>query len=395
MIQVQVREGPRLLEAYAEGPGLRAHRARFGDLPVLDRATLLELARSWGLRGRGGAGFPFAIKLETVASGRRPVVVVNLSEGEPASRKDTVLGLGRPHLVLDGAVVVGRALRARDIHVVVPGDRTPVVESLRRAIAERPDAIRFRLHQAEDRFVAGQARAVLELMAGRPNLPVTSWAPEAKDGHRGRPTLLSNAETWAQVGARVLPGATGAPTTLLTWDGESRPLVSEVLEGSPWGDVLPAAEGPLLVGGYHGTWTTSDALRGLRVDREEMASAGVPLGAGALIPVAPRECPVTMTARITSYLAAQSARRCGPCFNGLPALAAAMTDLATGRGGLQRVGHLRRLVQGRGACAHPDGTARLVGSLMAVFPDDVAAHSSGACCLHHRANGHDGVWMTR
>ena len=379
MRPVLVQEGPRLLQAHAEGPGLHEHRARFGPLPALDLETLLGLARGWALRGRGGAGFPFAVKLEAVASGRRPVVVVNLGEGEPASRKDTVLGLVRPHLLLDGAVVVARALRAREINVVVPGRRGPLVEALRRAIAERPEAIRFRLHLAEDRFVAGQARAVLELMAGRPNLPVTAWSPEAVDGHRGRPTLLSNAETWAQVAARVLPGAAPVATTLLTWDGASRPLVVEVPDGSPWRDVLPGGDGPLLVGGYHGSWTTREILLGLRVDREEMASAGVPLGAGVVIPVAPGECPVTMTARITSYLAAQSARRCGPCLNGLPALALAMTDLAGGRGGVERVEHLRRLVTGRGACAHPDGTARLVGSLLAVFTGDVAAHADGGC----------------
>lgn len=394
MKQVLVREGPRLLEGYAEGPGLREHRARFGDLPVLDRATLLGLAGRWGLRGRGGAGFPFAIKLEAVASRRRPVVVVNLSEGEPASRKDTVLALGRPHLVLDGAVVVARALRVRDVHVVVPGARTPVVDALRRAVAERPDRIRFRLHEAEDRFVSGQARAVLELMAGRPNLPVTAWVPEAHDGHHGRPTLLSNAETWAQVGARVLPGAAGPPTTLLTWDGEHRPLVSEVLDGSPWSEVLPAGQEPVLVGGYHGAWATRETLASLRVDREEMASAGVPLGAGAVIPVGSGECPVSMTARITAYLASQSARRCGPCFNGLPALADAMTDLARGTGGTERVEHLRRVVSGRGACAHPDGTARLVGSLIAAFPDDVAAHAGGSC-LHQRVPSADVTAATR
>ena len=382
MNQVLVDEGPRLLEGYAEGPGLRAHRDRFGHLPVLDRMTLVGLAHRWGLRGRGGAGFPFAIKLETVASGRRPVVVVNLSEGEPASRKDTVLGLGRPHLVLDGAVVVARALRCRDVHVVVPGERTEVVEALWRAVSERPERIRFHLHEAEDRFVAGQARAVLELMAGRPNLPVTAWSPAAHHVHRGRPTLLSNAETWAQVAARVLPGSAAArPTTLLTWDGERRPLVTEVVEGTAWQDVLPSGEEPLLVGGYHGAWTTRASLAGLDVDREQMKAAGVPLGAGAVIPLSPGECPVTMTARITTYLASQSARRCGPCFNGLPALAEVVRDLAAGSGDAARLERLGRLVSGRGACAHPDGTARLVGSLLAVLPDEVAAHARGGC-LH-------------
>ncbi len=390
MKQVLVPDGLRLLKGYAEGPGLREHRARFGDLPQLDAPTLLRQAHRWGLRGRGGAGFPFATKLEAVASHRRPVVVVNLSEGEPASRKDTVLGLGRPHLVLDGAVVVARALGTKEIHVIVPGERLPVIDALRRAVAERRDRARFTVHKAEDRFVAGQARAVLELMAGRPNLPVTAWAPEAHDGHRGRPTLLCNAETWAQVGARVLPGtAAGPPTTLLTWDGEGHPLVSEVADGTPWADVIPAVDGPLVVGGYHGAWTTRERLAGLTVDREEMKTAGVPLGAGAVIPLRPGECPVTMTARLTAYLASQSAGRCGPCFNGLPALATAVAAVARGEGGVDRLEQLRASVTGRGACAHPDGTARLVGSLLVTFPEDITAHAWGGCS--HMVNITDDV----
>lgn len=385
MKRLQVSEGHRLLAGYGEGPGLAEHRARFGPLPELDLAALLGRARQWGLRGRGGAGFPFATKLEAVAAGRRRVVVVNLSEGEPASFKDAALALGRPHLVLDGAVAAARALRCRKIHLVVPGDREEVAQALQVAVAERPERLTFLVHEADPRFVAGQSRAVLELMAGRPNLPVTAWRPEAFDGHRGRPTLLSNAETWAQVAARLLPGSAGAASsTLLTWNGEDRPVVSEVADGTPWRDLLPAGDEPVLVGGYHGAWVTRARLDRCRVDREEMAAAGVPLGAGAVMPLLRGECPVTMTARIATYLASQSARRCGPCFNGLPALASAVSAVAEGRGTVDRVEHLRSLVTGRGACAHPDGTARMVGSMIATFPEELAAHARGDCAVRQR-----------
>lgn len=385
MTRIVVQKGSRLLQGYAEGPSLAAHRNRYGDLPMLGRSALLGVVRSWALLGRGGAGFPFATKLEAVATGRRPVVVVNLSEGEPASHKDAALGSGRPHLVLDGAAAVALALGVRTVHVVLPGEEPEVATAVHLAIAERRDRVGFRVHRAEPRFVAGQARAVLELMAGRPNLPVTAWSPEAFDGHRGRPTLLSNAETWAQVGARLLPGSRDArPTSLLTWDGEGEPVVIEVTDGAAWSQVLPDHRGPLLVGGYHGAWTTRERLSVLRVDREQMRAAGVPLGAGTLIPLGPGECPLTMTARITSYLAAQSAGRCGPCLNGLPALAAAVTAVASGGAGPDRIEQLCQLVTGRGACAHPDGTARMVGSLLAAFPEEVAAHARADCDVAER-----------
>lgn len=383
--ELQVHPGPALLAGVAEGPSLEAHRRRYGPLPSVALADLEGAVERLRARGRGGAAFPFVVKLRAAAQGRRPVVVVNLSEGEPASAKDSALALTRPHLILDGAAATAAALRARELHVVLPGDRPGVVAAMRTALAERDE--RFLVHTAEPRFVAGQARAVLELMAGRPNLPVTAWTPEAIRGHRGRPTLLSNAETWAQLGQLVLLGeaayarhgtAEEPGTTLLTVSGPV-PEVLEVPFGSRLRDVLPPAVTgrPALVGGFHGAWAPWPTLASARVSVDGMRSLGIPLGAGAVVP-AP-ECPVTFTRRVVDYLAGQSAGRCGPCFNGLPALAAALGAVETGSGGLARVEELAGVVVRRGACAHPDGTVRLVRSLLAAFPGEVAEHAAGAC----------------
>ena len=380
-----VRRGPALLAGLGGGPTLAAHRRQYGELPRVGIDDLLGALDRLRLRGRGGAAFPFAVKLRTAAAGRRAVVVVNLSEGEPASAKDTALALTRPHLALDGAVATARALAARELHVVVPRERPGVVDAVAAAVAERRDGLRIHLHRAQPRFVAGQARAVLELMSGRPNLPVTGWAPEAVAGHRGRPTLLSNAETWAQVGRLVLAGereyaALGSPTepgtTLLTVSGAT-PTVLEVPFGTPWPAVLPPSwtGRPVLLGGFHGTWVPWPVLAGGTVSVDAMSAAGTPLGAGAL--VCPEEPPLAFTARVVGYLAGQNAGRCGPCINGLPALAGAVRELAEeGRpdgAAAARAEELAGLVTRRGACAHPDGTARLVRSVLALMREQVAS----------------------
>ncbi len=382
-----VRPGPALLEGIDGGPGLAAHRRQYGEPPRPELGDLQAALARLRVRGRGGAAFPFETKLRTAAAGRRPVVVVNLSEGEPASAKDCALATTRPHLVLDGAVVTARALGAREMHLVVPRERPQVAESIRAAVGERDDRVRTVVHTADGRFVAGQARAVLELMAGRANLPVTAWTPEAAAGHRGRPTLLSNAETWAQVGRLVLTGerryarlgTRDEPgTTLLTLSGPT-PTVVEVELGTPWRDVLPTTwvGRPILLGGFHGSWVREEDLAVGRVSVDAMRSAGTPLGAGVL--VCPAECPVSFTARVVDYLAQESARRCGPCSNGLPALAVAVRAVADGTGATDRVAALAATVVGRGACAHPDGTVRLVRSLLGSFPAEVAAHAAGRC----------------
>ena len=91
------------------------------------------------------------------------------------------------------------------------------------------------------------------------------------------------------------------------------------------------------------------------------------------------ECPLELTSRVVDYLAGQSAGRCGPCFNGLPALARALGAVRDGHGGLAAAGRpsSSKLVERRGACAHPDGTVRLVRSLLCTFAGEVAAHAEG------------------
>ncbi|MBE3075964.1 MAG: oxidoreductase, partial [Actinobacteria bacterium] len=114
-----VLQGPALLAGIGQGPGLVAHRRRLGPAPRPSADALVEMARDVDLRGRGGAGFPFAIKLAAAAR-RRAVVVVNASEGEPASHKDAALMTCAPHVVLDGAAAVAHALGTREVHIVVP-----------------------------------------------------------------------------------------------------------------------------------------------------------------------------------------------------------------------------------------------------------------------------------
>ncbi|MGL5825113.1 MAG: NADH-ubiquinone oxidoreductase-F iron-sulfur binding region domain-containing protein [Nocardioides sp.] len=390
--QLLVQPGPGLLSDHRSGPSLAAHRRQYGPLARMSLRQLLELSEQARLRGRGGAAFPFATKLRTAASGRgKPVVVVNLSESEPASSKDTALAIARPHLILDGAALAAHALGTRSVHLALPGKRPQVVEQMRAAIRERDDWVRWHTYVGEQHFVAGQSRAVVELLAGRANTPVTAREPEAVSGHKGLPTVLSNAETWAQLGRLALIGgesyrALGTldepGTTLLTYTESGYPTeVIEVAYGTPWREVLPrrAHRRHYLVGGFHGSWTTWDTLSAARVSLRDMRVVGVSLGAGVVIVPDAHECPVVFTSKIVDYLADQSAGQCGPCFNGLPALATALHAVRDGQGRPAEVERLAAMVSGRGACTHPDGTVRLVATLLSTFPTEVSMHVRGQC----------------
>ena len=114
-----------------------------------------------------------------------------------------------------------------------------------------------------------------------------------------------------------------------------------------------------------------------------LRAAGAALGPGVLVVLPAGSCPLAETARVARYLAGQSAGQCGPCTNGLPALAEALSQVAFARPGpevLRWTTELLALVRGRGACHLPDGTAGLVASTLRAFDADLRQHAEHGPC---------------
>jgi ferredoxin len=133
----------------------------------------------------------------------------------------------------------------------------------------------------------------------------------------------------------------------------------------------------VLVGGYHGKWISPAAVAQALVSREGLTAVGGTLGAGIVLPLGDGTCPLGEASRVLHYLAGESAGQCGPCKRGLPEVARRLTALADGSGGRAAIEAIRAAageVRGRGACAHPDGTARFALSALEAFPDDVEDH---------------------
>jgi NADH-ubiquinone oxidoreductase-F iron-sulfur binding region len=167
-------------------------------------------------------------------------------------------------------------------------------------------------------------------------------------------------------------------------------VVVEVPYGVRLGDLLglagadPAAAGTLLVGGYHGGWLPADPGLAAAVSREGLAPWQAAPGASVVVVLCRQQCGLAASARILGYLARQSAGQCGPCLNGLPALAGTLARLAAGERNPRlpaEVHRLAALVDGRGACHHPDGSVRMLRSAMRTFGGDVQAHLAGWCTV--------------
>jgi NADH:ubiquinone oxidoreductase subunit F (NADH-binding) len=377
---------PRLLAGLDQHAVLdhRAHLEVHGALPGIDLPRLLTLLDGSGLAGRGGAGFPLAAKVRAL-HGPRPTVVVNGTESEPASRKDRVLLRRSPHLVLDGALAVAAALGARRVTIAVH-DRL-AEQAVRDALRQRPDGWQVRVEHVRGGFVSGEARALVRALTGGPASP-----PGRREHGTDKGILVANAETFAQLAVLVRTGRrrfadtgtrTEPGTTLLTVGGAvGRPGVVEVALGTPLGIVLTAAQAhhtvAVVTGGYHGSWHAP--LPNIELSRAGLAAAGATLGAGVLLAVDDATCALGELARVTAWLAGESAGQCGPCRFGLPALARDVQALCQGHPGAVEIA-LRhaRAVDGRGACRHPDGTARFVTSALHLLRDETELHLRGGC----------------
>ena len=251
--------------------------------------------------------------------------------------------------------------------------------------------------EVPDRFVSGESGALVNAVNGRAALPSRRRGHASDSGAGHRPTLLSNAETFAQLAMLAMVGPEGYAsagtaaepgTVLLTVGGSAtRPAVVEVPTGAAAGTgarpVRRRAREGVLVGGYHGSWVPEEAAYGVPVSRAGLAAIGGTLGAGVVLALGQDSCPLGEVARVAAFLAKESSGQCGPCKLGLPGIARSLAALANGSGGVDALDTARRgaaAVRGRGACSHPDGVFRFVLSALDVFTDDLAAHLFRGSC---------------
>jgi NADH:ubiquinone oxidoreductase subunit F (NADH-binding) len=324
------------------------------------------------------------------------VVVANGTEGEPASAKDKILLARSPHLVLDGAVLAAELVGAGQAVIVVHHAAREIIDE---AVAERhraADPIQIRVVTAADRFVAGEASAVVHWIERGIPTPTATPPRLSVRGLGGRPTLVQNVETLAHL---ALIGRFGASwfrsagtaaepgTMLVTVLGAVRqPCVQEIAIGTPVGAVLDMAGGEsaplqaLLIGGYFGRWVDAAAAATAPFSAAGLAPLGASVGAGLIAALPANACGLTETARVTRYLADQSAGQCGPCLFGLDAVAGEIQRLAEGRtADPAKLHRWLGQVNGRGACSHPDGAVRLISSALTVFADELDQHAQGWC----------------
>jgi len=374
-------------------------------LPLRDADELLHEVEASGLVGRGGAAFPLGVKLRAVRdnghsgglAAKGSVVVANGEEGEPASVKDRWLLRNRPHLVLDGLRLAAAIVGAERAYVYVSDSDS--ARSVAAALGELdPDilGVGVQLRTVEPGYVAGEETAAVRAIDGGPAKPTDKPPRPFEAGVGGRPTLVSNVETLANIPYVQQHGATAfraqgtvlSPGTFLaTVTGANRaPVLYELPLGLPFAELLSlhgvssAQLRGTLMGGYFAGFLNRRVLDAT-LDHETMRGLGSGLGCGA-ISVITDECPVAVAASVLAYFDRENAGQCGSCFNGTAAMAAVAGALRDFVATQEDLGRLRRwsvVLRGRGACATLDAATNVAATLLDQFSDEVERHLGGTC----------------
>lgn len=392
---------PRLLREAAGREGLDEYRAGGGYAELAAPDHLLEAVRQAGLRGRGGAAFPTARKIDSVRSGQGPAVVVaNGEEGEPTSAKDRWLLRNRPHLILDGLRLAAALVDSTELNVYVSDPAA--AGSIRLALAEldgtglMPGPVL--VTEVAPTYVAGEESAVVRALNGGPALPTEKPPRPFEEGVAGRPTLIDNVETVANLAVihrmgpidyRKLGTAASSGTFLLTLTGIGSAGLYEVPFGVTLRQLLRDLDEDVdrvtgfLVGGYF-AGVMGRSMLDVPLDYDAVAAAGSGLGCGAITVLTDRVCPVAVSAGVMAYFARENAGQCGSCFNGTAAMSAVLDALQHHQAEESDVERLRKwsgFLRGRGACGTLDGATNVAARLLREFPEQVSAHLNGQCAV--------------
>lgn len=391
-------------------------------------ATIAEISRS-GLRGRGGAGFPTGRKWSTVAnastSGRR-FVVCNAAEGEPGTFKDRALLRSNPYQVVEGLLVAAATMGADRAYVCLKASFEAEIAALTGAVAEVQASglggdCEVAVVAGPEEYLFGEEKAMLEVIEGRDPLPrilppyehgLFTTAPQAgwESGGPGpgpgsasrvgsNPTLVNNAETLANLAPILARGAEwfrslgtpGSPGNIIaTVVGDvTSPGVGEVELGTPLlrvidrvgGGALPGRSIQAVFSGVSNPVLKADQLE-VPLSYEGLSSIGSGLGAGGFIVYDQSACMVEVARVFSRFLSVESCGQCSPCKLGSAEITRLLERVQASEAAPEEVteiGAWLALVTDGARCYLATQEAKVIGSILAAFPDDFVAHLEGSC----------------
>lgn len=377
-----------------------------------------EIEKS-GLRGRGGAGFPTGRKwrgaLKAIEKKGLPVyVVVNGDEGDPGAFMDRTIMEGDPHSVLEGLILGAYALGANKGYLYVRAEYPLAIRHLELAMQQARDlgllgenilnsgfSFDAQINRGAGAFVCGESTALFTSIEGKPGNPRPKYVRSVEEGLWGRPTVLNNVETWANIPLIIekgsdwyaglgVPHSTGTKVFSLVGKVNNVGLV-EVPMGAPLSKIVEEIGGGVPGGKPFKAVQTGGPSGGclpysskdLPVDFDSLTKAGSMMGSGAMIVMDDRDCVVDVGRYFLRFLEEESCGKCLPCRLGLTRMREILDNFSHGCGSEKDIDDLMSLAQ-----AIQDGALCALGSsapnpcltTIRFFKDEYLAHVNEQRC---------------
>ena len=377
-----------------------------------------------GLRGRGGAGYPTGLKWSTVAKAQGPgkFVVCNADEGDPGAFMDRSVLEGDPHRVLEGMAIAAFAVGAEQGYIYVRGEYPLAITRLKTAIrqAERMQLLGHRILDTQfnfridirigaGAFVCGEETALIASIEGKRGTPRPRPPFPAEAGLWGRPTLINNVETYANIAPIILAGGSrfatlgtehSKGTKVFALAGRIvntglvevpmgiplREIIYDIGGGIPDGRTFKAAQ----TGGPSGGCIPAAHLD-LPVDYEALAGIGSIMGSGGLIVMDETSCMVDVARYFMEFCRDESCGKCIPCRAGTVQMHEILLKMTRGTADERDLGlleQLAELVTRTSLCGLGQTAANPVMSTLHHFREEYMAHirdkvcPAGVCPMH-------------
>jgi NADP-reducing hydrogenase subunit HndC len=368
-----------------------------------------EITRS-GLRGRGGAGFPTGLKWSFVskAQGDNKYVVCNADESEPGTFKDRVIIEGDPHSILEAMTIAGYAVGAREGYIYVRGEYLLAQNRLLQAIRQAEEmgmlgdhifgtnfSFHIHIHSGAGAYICGEETALIESIEGKRGEPRSRPPYPTTHGLWGKPTLVNNVETLANIPAIIRNGAAwyrsiGTPsspgTKVYTILGHVnttglievpmgitlREVIAIYGKGMKNGSAFKLAQ----TGGSSGSVIPA-SLQDTPMDFDAYAKAGVSLGSGALLICNEDTCVVDLAKVLMNFFRRESCGKCNPCRIGTQRSYEILDNISRGNGTLADLDILLELADNMNQlsnCGLGQTAGTPVRDVLKYFRAEVEAH---------------------
>jgi NADH:ubiquinone oxidoreductase subunit F (NADH-binding)/NAD-dependent dihydropyrimidine dehydrogenase PreA subunit len=404
--------GPTDLEEYRRSGGFEALRTCL--LEMEPQAVIDEITRS-ELRGRGGAGFPTGKKWQTVKDEKssEKFMICNGDEGDPGAFMDRMILESYPYRVIEGILIAGFATGASEgimyIRAEYPLAVTRVKEALGRCIEAgllgndilgSAFSFRIRVFEGAGAFVCGEETALIASIEGNRGQPRVRPPYPSQEGLWGRPTLVSNTETFAFISWIIRNGADtfsrigingSRGTKVFALAGKVnrgglievpmgmniRQIVEEIGGGIAGGKKFKAVQ----IGGPSGGCIPA-SLADLVVDYEALTEAGAMMGSGGMVVMDETDCMVDIAYYFLSFTQNQSCGRCTFCRVGTRRMLELLEKIRSGKAvndDLKRLEHLAGAVRRGSLCGLGKTAPNPVLSTLIYFREEYEAHLQGRC----------------